>query len=240
VVPTSKEIGDRYTVVKGELSERQHSKCAYCESVEQAKRNDVEHYRPKIQANRMPGSAATHGYWWLAWTWDNLLFSCRRNCNQSPNKLDKFPLDSGSTPLIAQQAPPGLEQPLLLDPRSEDCIPHIQFRLSGPATSRRWQPFPRDGSLRGRWTIQVCGLGSAELLDLYSRHHHNIIEPRVNELQRAFRAGPNADVHVVWDKVTRGLLQPSMPFVGLSYDALDFYFNADRRRGLGLALSMPG
>jgi hypothetical protein len=87
--------------------------------------NDVEHYRPKTSADRLPGSTATHGYWWLAYTWDNLLFACP-SCNRS-NKNDLFPLEHGSTPLHDPDDAPGGERPLLLHPRQDNGVEHIEF-----------------------------------------------------------------------------------------------------------------
>lgn len=92
---------DGYSVVKREIFGAQHRKCCYCEKLEeQAKYRDVEHYRPKAY------------YWWLAWTWDNLLFACM-DCNRD-HKKDQFPLADGSTPLVAEQAPPASERPLVI------------------------------------------------------------------------------------------------------------------------------
>lgn len=73
---------------KTALFNAQHRKCAYCEKPEeQAKYRDAEHFRPKSL------------YWWLAWTWENLLFSCM-DCNRE-HKGEEFPLvdeRSGSPP----------------------------------------------------------------------------------------------------------------------------------------------
>jgi hypothetical protein len=75
-----------YDVAKAALADMQHGKCCYCEKrEEQPKYRDVEHYRPKVT------------YWWLTWSWDNLLFSCM-DCNRE-HKRDQFPLAaSGSRP----------------------------------------------------------------------------------------------------------------------------------------------
>jgi uncharacterized protein (TIGR02646 family) len=73
--PTSKEING-YSVVAEDLWKAQHHKCCYCEQRIPKGFNDVEHYRPKAVAARQPGSNDTHGYWWLAFTWENLLFAC--------------------------------------------------------------------------------------------------------------------------------------------------------------------
>jgi hypothetical protein len=73
--PTQEELGRRYEVARDALWHAQRYKCCYCESREQSKRNDVEHFRPKTRADRRPGAREDHGYWWLAWSWENLLFS---------------------------------------------------------------------------------------------------------------------------------------------------------------------
>lgn len=58
-------------------------KCAYCESpVPQVAHGDVEHFRPKVP------------YWWLAYCYDNYLFSCQI-CNQV-YKSDHFPLSNAT------------------------------------------------------------------------------------------------------------------------------------------------
>ncbi len=63
---------------KGALKIDTGGKCAYCEtSTEVVAHGDVEHFRPKSI------------YWWLAFVFDNYLFSCQI-CNQT-YKGDRFP-----------------------------------------------------------------------------------------------------------------------------------------------------
>lgn len=63
---------------KGALKIDTGGKCAYCEtSTEVVAHGDVEHFRPKSI------------YWWLAFAFDNYLFSCQI-CNQT-FKGDRFP-----------------------------------------------------------------------------------------------------------------------------------------------------
>ncbi|MBV1830833.1 hypothetical protein HNW77_07105 [Komagataeibacter sp. AV436] len=75
-------------------------KCAYCEaSTDVVAHGDVEHFRPKSI------------YWWLAFTFDNYLFSCQI-CNQS-FKGDQFPISgpilSGPTMPAALPSGTGLQ-----------------------------------------------------------------------------------------------------------------------------------
>jgi len=228
---TSKDIGTRYQVVHDVLWKSQYYKCCYCESQEQSKRNDVEHFRPKARAIRSPGSTETHGYWWLAWTWENLLFSCR-NCNQSPAKLDKFPLDHGSIPLAAQQQPPGNERPLLIDPATENGCDFIQFVPEYPSSAKtcRWRPVARDGNFRGEKTIVDCGLGRADLLDFYTEHVHLVLRDYVEHIRRAIDADNAPAVRKEWDRATAALLNERQRFVGLARDALDFFIPAAERQ----------
>ncbi len=64
---------------KSALKKDVAGKCAYCEaSTEVVAHGDVEHFRPKSV------------YWWLAYCFDNYLFSCQI-CNQT-HKGDNFPI----------------------------------------------------------------------------------------------------------------------------------------------------
>lgn len=56
--------------IKTALQEIYHSKCAFCE--QKIEFPQVEHFRPK------------NIYYWLAYSWDNLLFACL-GCNSSKN-----------------------------------------------------------------------------------------------------------------------------------------------------------
>jgi hypothetical protein len=227
--PTQAEI-ERfdYRIAGSLLCHRQGRKCAYCEHPEQRPRNDVEHFRPKTRADRGAAHPQTHGYWWLAWRWDNLLFACR-NCNQSqPNKggkLDKFPLEPGSGVLVAEQDPYGadaqVEAPLLLDPSRASGIEHIEYKRMGLAGTRpRWYPVARDGSLQGDATIRVCGLDRDDLLDAYDQHVESVVWPLVNPFDELLAIASPTVLQRHWQEIEDNLYRRGRPFVALSYDAL--------------------
>jgi hypothetical protein len=95
---------------KGALKQDSHGKCAYCEApVAVVAHGDVEHFRPKSI------------YWWLAFAFDNYLFSCQI-CNQT-HKADKFPVQGPRVvgPAMAPAMPAGqqladLHTAVTLDP----------------------------------------------------------------------------------------------------------------------------
>ena len=59
-----------WKAAKSQLRKETDGKCAYCEAkTSQVAHGDVEHFRPKDE------------YWWLAYCYDNYLYSCQR-CNQ--------------------------------------------------------------------------------------------------------------------------------------------------------------
>lgn len=212
-----------YDIVKKDLADMQHRKCCYCEKrEEQAKYRDVEHHRPKA------------AYWWLAWTWENLLFSCI-DCNRD-EKRDKYPLSPGGIRLVAEQPPPGSESPLLIDPSDPAFDPskEIEFRRATIQGNERWVPHGLTD--RGRATIEVCGLDRAALLDLYSMHVIEFVRPKLEELERVFRDGDARGVVKAWNKAKRGLLAPARPFAALSHDALKTLVRLELRERYQLTL----
>lgn len=66
----------KYQDIKEALKSLYHGKCAYCETYDPSPH--VEHYRPK-----------RGGYYWLAYSWDNLIISCSQ-CNTK--KGNQFPI----------------------------------------------------------------------------------------------------------------------------------------------------
>lgn len=228
--PRSDEIkGYNPAEVKRTLWSQQAYKCCYCESRVKERHDDVEHFRPKGEADRAPGSSANYGYWWLSYSWDNLFLSCK-GCNQSPCKGAQFPLEVGSIALDGgrEEVPPGGEVPLLIDPAVEDPIRHIQFRCEKRDGRDCWVPRPRDGSSKGAVTIRVCGLDRAELLDLYNKHVAVNVLREVRGVERALNAGDRDEVwHIVLTTAER-LLHPFQEWTGLTYDALNYFVSADR------------
>jgi uncharacterized protein (TIGR02646 family) len=154
--------------VRAALEELFHHKCAYCESqITAASSWDVEHFRPK---GRVAERRDHPGYYWLAYTWDNLYPSCAL-CNQNrkdkplyddpkelpaAGKLDQFPVEDEQYRTMSHTADPTLEQPLLLDPCRDRPEQFLTVDLRGKVLAR-------DGNLRGETSIRVFHLNRRRL-----------------------------------------------------------------------------
>lgn len=203
---------------------------------------DVEHYRPKTQAVGQDGEMRV-GYWWLAWTWENLFFSCD-GCNRF-EKNDLFPLRDEHRRLQAKQAPPGPERPLLLDPASpqDDPMDHLVYRpVADPGD---WWVFPRHGSVLGQWTIQVLGLNRDELRTLYRQRFEVDLRPGIREKQEELAAAREDPVEKLpafrekWRRYICSMNAPTQRFAGLVHDIHDHHFPPTLRRMLGLDWRRP-
>ena len=239
--PTKDEIGDKYTIAKERLWRMQWYKCCYCEHQCQLHFHDLEHYRPKTRADRGPGFS-DHGYWWLAWSWENLLFACP-GCKRS-GKNDSFPLDPASTALQHEDTPPGTEIPLFIDPGSEDPLPEIQFRRIKLHSKERWVPMTRmkTGTSRAATTVSIIRLDRPELLDLYEFHVDQNVLPSIRQVQIAIGAavGNNpGSVQSQWEEHVVPLVDKKRPHAALSYDVVDQSITLGERRKWGLHLSRP-
>lgn len=231
--PVSDEIKG-YRIVSSDLWRAQHYKCCYCEFRITDSFNDVEHYRPKTRADRYPGSRETHGYWWLAFDWNNLLFACPL-CNRT-GKNDLFPLHAGSLPLQPEEVPQGRERPLLIDPAGAlNPAEHIQFvpvAFQPGAKIQHWWARPRTGSLYGSWTIRVCNLNHSNLLELRGDHVENIVKPVATDLREALRAQDGRAISSAFRRI-QALLTETSTFSLLSYDALRTLLPATFMRARG-------
>lgn len=196
-----------YHFTKPALLKMQRHKCCYCDRRHVPDHNSVEHFRPFAR------------YWWLAWTWENLLFACAA-CNGKGGKSDQFPLATGSTPLSYPEQPPGGETPLLIDPTVDDPRQHIRFEqlLTG-----RWAPVGK--TERGYETIRVLGLARDSYLDELAHHVEKVVMPVVRDIQATYAVGlPSPSFAAYWHRKCAELLDPERPCLGLSEDVLRSIF----------------
>ncbi|WP_304016498.1 HNH endonuclease signature motif containing protein [Nonlabens dokdonensis] len=161
-------------------------KCAICERL-RGTELQVDHYRPKKpRDNKSQAKYNQPGYYWLAYTWSNLIPLCSK-CNG--NKSNKFPLTgwsdvnrisshinvNGLNPFnlydlnwLQQQ-----ELPLIVNPE-QDKTPerHFSFNRNGKIVGR---------SPEGEETILVCKLNRKDLI----RERLEIREGYVNAIKSA-------------------------------------------------------
>lgn len=157
------EVSDLYkdVSVRVALDELFHGKCAYCEQCIRDTEWEVEHFRPKGR-NATTGHM---GYYWLAYTWENLLPACAR-CNKvrrdPPTYADRkngetagkgvhFPIAAGTSHVSDPAIDVTNERPLLLNPCVDQPEDHIQFDVMGGVQ-------PRNRSQQGDSTIQTVFL----------------------------------------------------------------------------------
>ncbi|WP_428263307.1 hypothetical protein [Haliangium sp.] len=142
------------------IAEAQYHKCAFCETrIRAGYPGDVDHYRPKAAVTPVTWDASTKrlrngaeirpGYWWLAYSFENFVFSCSR-CNN--HKRTRFAVRGrriAVTPDCDRR-----ERPTLLNPFLHDPHEHLDFDETGGV---------RGQSLEGRCTVYICGLDREHL-----------------------------------------------------------------------------
>lgn len=139
--------------VKTRLAEVHQEKCCYCEQRFPSRANlHVEHYRPKAGFRQLRSAKDSWpGYYWLAYTWDNLLLACH-DCN-SVHKGTFFPLANPTRRARWHGADLTKEKPLLVDPARQNPRRHIRFVADAPVGRTK----------KGLETIEGVGLRRAGL-----------------------------------------------------------------------------
>ena len=193
-----------------------YGKCAYCESeVSASQFGDIEHWRPKgkitdehdhiVFVTDPGGTKVPHpGYYWLAYDWRNLLYSCLR-CNRPQTvlgkkigKANRFPVNGLRAKLKGEESS---ELPLLLNPLYDDPSEHLEVARNGVMVEK---------SDRGKMCIEIFGLNLRQRLiekrmsvirciDMNIRvlmlsngssaHVHNVLKGNFKERVRSIQAG---------------------------------------------------
>lgn len=172
--------------VKRALKTAQHDKCCFCESkLGHAQFGDVEHFRPKASAQQSTTDRPTMGYYWLAYTWKNLYLSCEV-CNRR-HKRGLFPLANPERRVSSHRRSTELdiEQPLFVDPGSDNPRAFIEFRREYAA--------PVAGSPRGAATIIALELNMRPELVERRRERHKLLCMCVIVVADAIRSGLSSD-----------------------------------------------
>lgn len=149
--------------ITDKLYESHHGKCCYCERKRDRKRDmDVEHFRPKGKIENVEDH---EGYWWLIYSWDNLLWSCK-TCNQK-YKGTKFTLLRDGRRSYTEADDLNLEMPALINPNLEDPSQYLSFHIDRYGQKYFVKAVPRadineDDELKALETIRIAGLNRNE------------------------------------------------------------------------------
>jgi uncharacterized protein (TIGR02646 family) len=149
--------------VKEALDALYHKKCAYCEKGLLDTFRPIEHYRPKNSHSKLNKCDASFSYYWLSFSWDNLLLACSQ-CNGFKSSCfdiegDRAAYESEVLSDLHGKATDydTLEKPMLINPEREenletifDFLPDGKYHTSDP---------------RMLYTIEHCGLERDELIE---------------------------------------------------------------------------
>lgn len=142
-----------YRAAKELLVEMHHLKCCYCEKRFSSPNLHVEHFRPKagVRQTLDQNKDELPGYYWLAYSWGNLLLSCH-DCNNL-YKGTRFPLANPKKRARSHHDDLAKEKPLFVDPVGQDPRDHIRFDGDLPIGITQ----------QGRITIDGIGLRREQL-----------------------------------------------------------------------------
>lgn len=141
---------------------RSYRKCCYCERLRDLKGEaDIDHFRPKTET----AESGNPGYWWLAYDWNNLFFSCKA-CNKT--KSSRFPLVTGKRVRIPS-VNINTERPSLPHPIDEEPEGYIGYKWDESSPSEQTRPYGKDKDGRGEKSIQILGLDRPDLISEQSR-----------------------------------------------------------------------
>lgn len=222
--PLSKEFPSHWGEpdIRRTLWEMQHHKCCYCERKREMNReSDVEHFRPKADVTE--ADIDHPGYWWLAYNWDNLFFSCRY-CNQE-HKKNHFPVADEAKRVRLEAGSLVDEDGLLINPTEKDPQDHIGFDWVETPTSEplQWLAMAFGRTAYGSKTIEVVGLNECELP---TERGELVIEMEtLVTLLRVAESGKRGSVEKYAAQI-RTITSSKWPFAGFRRD----YF---RKAGLG-------
>jgi len=155
--------------VQKKLNEIYHLKCAYCEQKLLDAPKHTEHYRPKDT------------YYWLAYSWDNLLLSCG-SCNSS--KKDDFKIKNNMVIYKNEKFIDihqlgkfydKVEEPLIINPEKDNVLEYIRYDLNAMVSS---------DNDRVKYTIEkACNLNRKELI----QKRLLILTDFINQINRHYK-----------------------------------------------------
>lgn len=219
--------------------------CAYCEGQIRESGEPVDHFRPKSAVYDHSKRPVASGYWWLTWSWENLLRACG-TCNDQQHKGNRFPLLHEAARLTVLASPPQDEVALLLDPTREDPMDFIEFRIQGRDVdgAAQWKPFPRRGltafqARRAATTIEVLGLDRGDILGFYTAHV-GALSLGVAAVKEAIARDDRDAVATSWRALLGAAFGCYVQYKALAWDYLRHTLDDATRERWNLDLPRPG
>ena len=223
------EVGTKFYKVKSvqdRLKKIYSLKCAYCEKKLLDAPKHIEHYRPK------------DSYFWLAYSWDNLLLSCGE-CNSIKGvdfKVENSQISYGNEKFDDIHSL-GLkydkkEKPYIINPEKDDVLNYIKYRADGTIYS---------DDKRVEHTIEIaCKLNRKELVEkreeiindfVYKIEEHYTLFQINGDISRFF-----PDVKLFIEKVVRESEFYSLRYY-MIYNIEEFFENENIQKILEIALN---
>jgi len=198
--------------VRNQLRTDQLAKCAYCEKKLAEEATHVDHYRP-FKSVTSEGIRLYPGYYWLGYTWENLLLTCGK-CNSLKN--DKFPLSNPTQRVRDHTGDLTLESPQLVNPTEEDPRDHIRFKNDMSVVVK--------GSPKGRVTIDTLELDRRPILINMRRERLELLKSLLRVFRACRRNPRNTELCQLADQILHELceaVKPTAVFSSMAKDLLD-------------------
>ena len=164
--------------LKWTLKQIYHEKCAFCESYIKNEVGDIEHFRPKNSSdNQAKKCDKTYSYYWLAFSWDNLLPCCSRcngkksNCFDIEGERVEFHDEKLADLHNKIESYNNQEKPKLLHPEYDNFESDIRFSKYGEIES---------DNDRVNYTVRICDLNRTNLKE----SREIVISDFINKLEQ--------------------------------------------------------
>ncbi len=156
--------------IKSALVSLFSNKCAYCDNEPSIVPSPtIDHFRPRQNAMNLDGSVYPDYYWWFAYKWENLYYSCE-NCHRS--KRSRFPVEGKR---VGRMGSVKEEQALLIDPCNSDDFINPHFKISERGVL---SPLTKKGEI----TLEILNLNRTALCEAR--------EERISAVKKILSANP--------------------------------------------------
>lgn len=204
------------------LRSMSYGKCWYSEAMGPQSPYDVDHFRPKSEAQRSE-TEKDDGYPWLAFDWDNFRYSAERSNRLSTDeetgetfgKSSWFPLVPGSDVACWDNRCIKQEKPLLLDPTEKADVALIDVGSDGRMVPSK--TCTQAGAERVKASVRFYGLDLPDLLAA-RRQVMNDLGDEVNKLLMVIEGAMDSerandpDLIELHRKTITGWTLPNRPF----------------------------